>query len=272
MATNRWKISVLALALALCTGLSFGLTGSVSAADFEPIGQYEDVQIDANNSHEAEYNIADYSAKKTDYGIRITGSDALNGAPMDNYNPGANAGNIGNGVTVAENTAKLLMVYGGGGARFRYGYPVDIANTQVCLNFVDLGGQNGHLNLTFSNNENAVSHSQLSYDGYTVVLYKDAPDTFQVTILSAHNRGAVTNAEGAEIAPFTFNVDEDVPEQMAFEILTAVTETTVDFTIRNATQSVTFSLAKDAAMEQLVTEDGKTFIGINCDDTTWSDD
>lgn len=260
---KKRKLGILSMILLLCIALSLGTAAVAFADTFEPLGTYDDAVIGESNSHEAEFNIADYSKKRTDFGIRVPGSDALNGDPMDGYNPGSNGGNIGNGVTVAENTAKLRMVYGGGGARFRYGYAVNLADTVIRLNICDLQDLNGHINLTISKNPNAVSHAALQYDGVTVIIYKDSPNKFQATILSAKNRNAVKNVEGQDIAPFTFNVDESDLSTLAFEVATSYDADSVDIKVSNKTQSTTFSLPIDLK-EQLATDQAQTYIGLNC--------
>ena len=268
--TKSFLIAIAAAMCALCLLLGTLAHGWTRAAnELVKLDAYADQTIPENNAHDQEYNVFDAN-KKTDFGIRKPTFDAdgnmtsaLSGDPIGH--PGANGMNIGNGISVDYGVAKLRMVYAGGGARYRYGYGVDFSNLNINLNFLDLNGRNGHLDLTFSNNYEAVSHSGLNYPGVTLAIYQDSVNYFQSALLSAHNRNAIEGLTSTNDNNnvMSFAVSADDPESYCFSIYTSKNaDGSYSIQVMNKSAQIVYTIPASLESE-LVREDGTTNIGLN---------
>ncbi len=260
---KKFKLTATILCLAFAATAAFSAAAHTGAKAEEParelvmLGAYENAAIPENNAHDAEYSLYDTNpAKRLDIGLRAPGANGvMDGDPLTN--PGCE---YGNGVNVAQGIAKYRVKYAGGSLRLRYGYTVDLKNTNINLRFTDTGNQNGHLNFTFSNDYMAVSHDALSFNGITLDIYKDSPTAYQSALISAHNRRAI---DGINQTVFNFPASDSDPESLCFSVYTYFTEGSYRVKVMNKNATAEYVLPASLNGE-LTREDGLTNIGMNC--------
>lgn len=250
------------------------------------LGEYAEYTIPENMDHSAEYSMT--NGKRLDYGIRIPAYDAsgnitnvLGGDPMTH--PGANGGKIGNGVNVDYGVAKLSMVYAGGGARFRYGYGVDLKNTNINLNMLDMGGINGHLNLTFTSSYNSLQHPQINEPGVSLIIYQDSATDFQCALLTSHGSapvdGLISTNDNNNVMNFPVSAED--PDSYCFSIYTWQNEDgSWGIQVIHQSGQITYTVPASYTNELVIgagdpdysrSDKGMTNISINASDPNWND-
>ena len=260
---KKFKLTATVFCALLAVTMAFTALFTVNAKaeeetrDLVILGAYEDAVIPEAYNHDAEYSRYDTDpAKRLDVALRAPGSNGqMDGEPMTN--PGAP---YGNGVNVAQGIAKYKIKYAGGAVRLRYGYTVDLSSANVNLRILSTDNQNGHLNLTFSNDYMAISHDALSFKGFVLDIYKDSPTQFQTALISAQNRRAI---EGINQTVFTFPVSDDDPETYCFSVYTFIENGQYHVKVINKNATAEYVLPA-SINNQVVREDGTTNIGINC--------
>ena len=288
MLKQRTKTAVTAIlaALLILCGALFFVRPAFAENTLVKLDRYDDAVIPENMDHTAEYSLT--AGKRLDYGIRVPAFDAagnitnaLGGDPMTH--PGANGGKIGNGVNVDYGTAKLSMVYAGGGARFRYGYGVDLKNTNINLNFLDMGGINGHLNFTFASNYTSLQHPQVNDLGISLVIYQDSPTAFQSALLTAHGSAPVDGLQSTNDNNnvMNFTVSADDPGSYCFSIYTWQNEDgSWGIQVLHQSGQITYTVPASYTSELVIGADdpdyakadkGMTNISINASDPNWND-
>ncbi len=288
MLKQRTKTAVTAIlaALLILCGAVFLVRPAFAENTLVKLDSYDGFSIPENLDHSAEYSLT--AGKRLDYGIRVPAFDAagnitnvLGGDPISH--PGANGGKVGNGVNVDYGVAKLSMVYAGGGARFRYGYGVDLKNTNINLNMLDMGGINGHLNLTFSSSYNALQHPQVNEKGISLIIYQDSPTAFQSALLTAHNSAPVdglqSTNENNNVMNFTVSADD--PGSYCFSIYTWQNEDgSWGIQVLHQSGQITYTVPASYTSELVIGADdpdyaradkGHTNLAINVSDPDWND-
>ena len=249
--------AVIAIAMAFSAMVTISANAEEDTRQLIKLDAYEDAVIPNGYEHNDEYSKYDTDAsKRLDVGLRAPGNGGyMDGDPLTN--PGAP---YGNGVNVAQGIAKYKIKYGGGAVRLRYGYTVDLSDTNINLRILSTDGVNGHLNLTFSNDYMAVSHDALAFNGFVLDIYKDNATTFQSAIISASHRSPI---DGINQTVFNYTVSDDDPESFCFSVYTYIVDGQYHVKVMNKNNTGEYILPA-SLNEQVVREDGTTNIGINC--------
>ncbi len=280
--------------LALASVFAFGVpalaassTGGGTSSDLsgwlDDYSEYDEELLAKDRSwNGSEMNPSDDSARTFDYGVRIptTGDSGeftsyLGGGSIDGYTPGAY---IGNGMTVAENTAKLALktiASGSGSARFRYAYPVELNGLTVDFNFSQFE-TNDHLSVIYSGNYNSFRHGTAPARGLTLTYYDDptAPGYIKINF-GLNNATALTG-----MTDLAFPVDEEDPESYSVKTIFEETDTQLLVTVANGGENgvqYTVTVEKSECGNadngpQLEDEAGRTWINMGAfNDTTGND-
>ena len=129
--------AVIAIAMAFSAMVTISANAEEDTRQLVKLDAYEDAVIPNGYEHNDEYSKYDTDAsKRLDVGLRAPGNGGyMDGDPLTN--PGAP---YGNGVNVAQGIAKYKIKYGGGAVRLRYGYTVDLSDTNINLRILSTDG------------------------------------------------------------------------------------------------------------------------------------